>query len=210
MRPDLDIIQKWIEPGSRVLDLGCGDGSLLNYLREHKKTVGIGLEIDETKIDACMAKGIHVIQQDLNKGLQNFESQSFDTVLLTQTLQAVHYPDVLIDEMLRIGKNCIVTFPNFGNWKSRAHLALKGRMPVSEYIPYEWYDTPNIHFCTVRDFDVFCHERHINVITRTVVDYKHRDSWIIRALPNLLSEIAIYHFSRNHSGHPQNPGNTES
>jgi methionine biosynthesis protein MetW len=198
MRPDLDIIQKWIEPGSRVLDLGCGDGSLLNYLREHKKTIGIGLEIDEAKIDACMAKGIHVIQQDLNKGLQNFESQSFDTVLLTQTLQAVHYPDVLIDEMLRIGKNCIVTFPNFGNWKSRAHLAFKGRMPVSEYIPYEWYDTPNIHFCTVRDFDVFCRDKRINVITRTVVDYKHRDSWIIRALPNLLSEIAIYHFSRNH------------
>jgi methionine biosynthesis protein MetW len=203
MRPDLDIIQKWIEPGSRVLDLGCGDGSLLNYLREHKKTIGIGLEIDEAKIDACMAKGIHVIQQDLNKGLHNFESQSFDTVLLTQTLQAVHYPDLLIAEMLRIGKNCIVTFPNFGNWKSRIHLALKGRMPVSEYIPYEWYNTPNIHFCTVRDFDVFCVDKHINVITRTVVDYKHTDSWIIRTFPNLLSEIAIYHFSRM----PQQDGN---
>lgn len=203
MRPDLDIIQKWIEPESRVLDLGCGDGSLLNYLREHKKTIGIGLEIDEAKIDACMAKGIHVIQQDLNKGLQNFESQSFDTVLLTQTLQAVHYPDLLIAEMLRIGKNCIVTFPNFGNWKSRIHLALKGRMPVSEYIPYEWYNTPNIHFCTVRDFDVFCANKHINVITRTVVDYKHTDSWIIRTFPNLLSEIAIYHFSKM----PQQDGN---
>lgn len=203
MRPDLDIIQKWIEPGSRVLDLGCGDGSLLNYLREHKKTIGIGLEIDEAKIDACMAKGIHVIQQDLNKSLQNFESQSFDTVLLTQTLQAVHYPDLLIAEMLRIGKNCIVTFPNFGNWKSRIHLALKGRMPVSEYIPYEWYNTPNIHFCTVRDFDVFCADKHINVITRTVVDYKHTDSWIIRTFPNLLSEIAIYHFSKM----PQQDGN---
>lgn len=196
MRADLDIIRNWIEPGSRVLDLGCGDGSLLRYLQDNLQTIGTGLEIDETKINACLAKGISVIQQDLNKGLQNFESQSFDTVLLTQTLQAVHFPDLLVEEMLRIGKNCIVTFPNFGNWRARLHLAVKGRMPVSEYIPYEWYNTPNIHFCTVRDFDVFCQDKNINVITRTVVDYKHRDSWFIRAAPNLLSEIAIYHFSR--------------
>ena len=196
MRADLDIIQKWIQPGTRVLDLGCGDGSLLAYLRDQKQIIGLGLEIDNNKIDSCLAKGIDVIQQDLNKGLQNFQSQSFDTVLLTQTLQAVHYPDRLIDEMLRIGKNCIVTFPNFGNWKSRAYLNFKGRMPVSDFMPYQWYDTPNIHFCTVRDFDVFCEQRGIHVITRTVVDNKHRDSWIIRTFPNLLSEIAIYHFSR--------------
>ena len=196
MRPDLDIIQKWIEPGSHVLDLGCGDGGLLAYLRAEKNIRGIGLEINETKINSCLSKGINVIQQDLNKGLQNFESQSFDTVLLTQTLQAVHYPDKLVDEMLRIGKNCIVTFPNFGNWKSRAYLAFRGRMPVSDFMPYEWYDTPNIHFCTVRDFDEFCRARNIDVITRTVVDFKHRDSWVIRTMPNLLSEIAIYHFSR--------------
>lgn len=196
MRADLEIIQRWIEPGSRVLDLGCGDGSLLQYLRDHKQTKGIGLEIDNAKIESCLGKGIHVIQQDLNKGLSNFESQSFDTVLLTQTLQAVHYPDVLVEEMLRIGRNCIVTFPNFGNWKSRAYLALKGRMPVSDFMPYQWYDTPNIHFCTVRDFDDFCRQRNIDVITRTVVDYKHRDSGLIRAFPNLLSEIAIYHFCR--------------
>jgi methionine biosynthesis protein MetW len=196
MRADLDIIQKWIKPGSRVLDLGCGDGGLLAYLRDNKQTIGLGLEIDNDKIDSCLAKGIDVIQQDLNKGLGNFQSQSFDTVLLTQTLQAVHYPDLLIEEMLRIGKNCIVTFPNFGNWKSRAYLNFKGRMPVSDFMPYQWYDTPNIHFCTVRDFDVFCQEKGIHVITRTVVDNKHRDSWIIRTFPNLLSEIAIYHFSR--------------
>lgn len=196
MRADLDIIQSWIAPGSRVLDLGCGDGSLLDFLRNNKQVADTGLEIDEENIEKCLQKGVHVIQQDMNKGLQNFESGSFDTVLLTQTLQAVSYPDVVIDEMLRIGKNCIVTFPNFGHWRSRLYLVGKGRMPVSEFMPYEWYNTPNIHFCTVRDFDTFCAARKINVLTRLVVDNKHRDSWTTNLLPNLLGEIAIYHISR--------------
>ncbi len=196
MRADLDIIQSWIQPGSRVLDLGCGDGSLLDFLRNNKQVADTGLEIDEENIEKCLQKGVHVIQQDMNKGLQNFESGSFDTVLLTQTLQAVSYPDVVIDEMLRIGKNCIVTFPNFGHWRSRLYLVSKGRMPVSEFMPYEWYNTPNIHFCTVRDFDSFCAARKINVLTRLVVDNRHRDSWTTNLLPNLLGEIAIYHISR--------------
>jgi methionine biosynthesis protein MetW len=196
MRPDLDIIQSWISPASRVLDLGCGDGSLLDYLKNNKKVSDTGLEIDPDNIEKCLQKGVHVIQQDLNKGLQNFVSNSFDTVLLTQTLQAVSYPDIVIEEMLRIGKNGIVTFPNFGHWRSRAYLVNKGRMPVSEFMPYEWYNTPNIHFCTVRDFDAFCAERNINILTRLVVDNKHRDSWTINLLPNLLGEIAIYHISR--------------
>ena len=196
MRPDLAIIQDWLQPGSRVLDLGCGDGSVLAHLREQKQIIGQGLEIDPVKITSCLAKGVSVVEQDLNQGLDNFESQRFDTVLLTQTLQAVQYPDKVVDEMLRIGRNGIVTFPNFAHWRCRYHLAVKGRMPVSEFMPYEWYDTPNIHFCTVRDFDVFCRERDIRVISRTVVDYKHRGSAIIRALPNLLSAIAIYHIER--------------
>lgn len=196
MRPDLNIIQHWIAPGSRVLDLGCGDGSLLEYLKTHKQISDTGLEIDERKIQGCVSRGVNVIQQDLNKGLQNFSDKSFDTVLLTQTLQAVNYPDVLIDEILRIGHNCIVTFPNFGNWRSRLYLFWKGRMPVSNFMPYQWYNTPNIHFCTVRDFDELCRERHIRVITRTVVDHKHQGSWYIRMWPNLLGETAIYHISR--------------
>jgi len=196
MRADLDIIQHWIAPGSRVLDLGCGDGSLLEYLKRTKGVSDTGLEIDERNIHACLEKGVNVLQQDLDKSLKNFCDKSFDTVLLTQTLQAVSYPDVLMDEMLRIGRNVIVTFPNFGNWRSRMYLTFKGRMPVSNFMPYQWYDTPNIHFCTVKDFDALCRERNIRVITRTVVDHKHQGSWMIRQWPNLLGETAIYHLSR--------------
>ncbi|MDO8272821.1 MAG: methionine biosynthesis protein MetW [Gammaproteobacteria bacterium] len=196
MRPDLDIIQHWIAPGSRVLDLGCGDGGLLEYLKNTRQISEIGLEIDANNIQECLSKGVNVIEQNLNKGLQNFGDKSFDTVLLTQTLQAVNYPDVVIDEMLRIGRNCIVTFPNFGNWRSRLYLLRKGRMPVSKFMPYQWYDTPNIHFCTVRDFDVLCREKGIKVITRTVVDHLHQGNWYIKLWPNLLGETAIYHISR--------------
>lgn len=196
MRPDLDIIQQWITPGSRVLDLGCGDGSLLEFLKKHKNVSETGLEIAESNITQCLAKGVNVIEQDMNISLRNFKDKSFDTVLLTQTLQAVSYPDLIIDEMLRIGKNCIVTFPNFGNWRSRLYLLTKGRMPVSNFMPYQWYNTPNIHFCTVRDFDVLCKEKNIKVITRTVVDHLHQGSWMIKAWPNLLGETAIYHISR--------------
>jgi len=196
MRADYEIIQRWIAPDSRVLDLGCGDGQLLEYLKKEKNISDIGLEINQGDIETCIGKGLNVLQQDLNKGLKNFESESFDTVLLTQTLQAVSYPDILIDEMLRIGKNCIVTFPNFGNWRSRMHLIIKGRMPVSRFMPYQWYDTPNIHFCTVKDFDVLCQQKNIKVLSRTVVDHSHKDRWFINTWPNLLGEVAIYHITK--------------
>ncbi len=196
MRADYEIIQRWIAPDSRVLDLGCGDGQLLEYLKKEKNISDIGLEINQGDIETCIGKGLNVLEQDLNKGLKNFESESFDTVLLTQTLQAVSYPDILIDEMLRIGKNCIVTFPNFGNWRSRMHLIIKGRMPVSRFMPYQWYDTPNIHFCTVKDFDALCQQKNIKVLSRTVVDHAHRDRWFINTWPNLLGEVAIYHITK--------------
>jgi methionine biosynthesis protein MetW len=196
MRPDQKIIQQWIESDSKVLDLGCGDGSLLHYLKTTKNVHGIGLEIDEQKIQRGLEKGINVIEQNLDEGLSNFQSNSFDTVLLAQTLQALSRPDHLVDEMLRIGKKGIVTFPNFGNWKSRLYLSSRGRMPVSKFMPHSWYNTPNIHFCTVKDFDALCREKNIKVLARTVVDLEHQGSWYMRAWPNLLGEIAIYHISK--------------
>ncbi len=196
MRPDQEIIARWIEPGGRVLDLGCGDGALLAWLRGQKGVEAVGLEIDAANIERCLGAGVAVIEQNLNEGLSNFDSGSFDTVLLAQTLQALDNPAELVEEMLRIGRRGIVTFPNFGNWKSRLDLLLRGRMPVSDFMPHAWHNTPNIHFCTVRDFDALCRDRNIRVLARTVVNSRHEGSWAMRAWPNFLGEIAIYHLTR--------------
>jgi methionine biosynthesis protein MetW len=195
MRIDLNEIQHWIAQGSRILDLGCGDGTLLKFLIEHKQVEGYGLEIGSGEINACIEKGINVIEQNLDQGLGNFADNSFDTVLMTQALQTLHFPHLVLDEMLRVGKECIVTFPNFGHWKARWHLATSGRMPVSDLLPYEWYDTPNIHFCTFKDFEVLCREKNIRVIHRQVVN-EQSPAFLKEIAPNLFGETAIYHLSK--------------
>jgi|TARA_R110002020_G_scaffold93724_2_gene225914 methionine biosynthesis protein MetW len=196
MRADLEIIQEWIKPGSRLLDLGCGDGELLRYLSEQRKVTGYGLEIDPEKINACIENGVNVIEQNLDTGLSNFGDHTFDSVLMTQALQAVHYPDQVLEEMLRIGREAILTFPNFAHWRCRLYLGTKGRMPVSEFMPYTWYNTPNIHFCTFKDFEALCRERSIRILDRLVVDQTHRSSMLSGLWPNLLGEIAIYRVTR--------------
>lgn len=196
MRADLEIIQQWIAQDARVLDLGCGDGSFLSHLKTERNIFDCGLEIDPGNINLCLQAGVNVIEQDLNTGLSNFESSSFDTVLLAQTLQTVERPDILVEEMLRISKNCIITFPNFAYWRLRLALLTGGFMPQSRALPYEWFDTPNIHHCTIRDFDSLCKKRKIKILHRTVVDFNHRSSFLMNLHPNLFGINAIYHFTR--------------
>ena len=198
LRPDLEIICEWIKPDTRILDLGCGDGALLTHLKKTRNVTGYGLEIDEENILKCIINGVQVIQTNLDKGITEFfEEDSFDYVVMTQTLQAIQHPEKLLVEMMRIGKEGIVTFPNMAHWKSRLQLSLGGHMPLTRTLPNEWYDTPNIHLCSISDFEKLCQNLSIKIIQRTAVDYAHRHSLGIKLLPNLLGEIALYRFCKN-------------
>lgn len=197
MRPDLALISQWIKPNSHILDLGCGDGFLLNHLSQERNISGYGLEIDAKNIVSCIKAGVNVIQTDLNAGLSEFDNQSFDYVIMTQTLQAIARPDLLIEEMLRVGKEGIVTFPNFGHWKTRVYLGLGGRMPITRSLPSQWYDTPNIHLCTIKDFERLCSRKKIQILRRAVVNVDHQQTLIIRSMPNLFGEIALYQIKRS-------------
>ena len=196
LRRDLEIIADWIRPGSHVLDLGCGDGSLLAHLYEAKQCTGYGLEIDPDNIARCIARGVDVLQTDLDRGLSEFNDNGFDYVVMTQSLQALHFPDRILEEMLRIGREAVTSFPNMGHWKCRAQLALSGHMPVTRSLPHRWYDTPNIHLCTVHDFERLCAARGYRVLRRAAVDQHHRVNFGARLLPNLLGESALYQFRR--------------
>nr|VFJ73175.1 MAG: methionine biosynthesis protein MetW [Candidatus Kentron sp. FW] len=197
LRSDLAIISQWIVPGSRILDLGCGDGALLAYLRDNFSVKGYGLEIDDGHIAHCVAAGLNVIQGNLDEGLPDFDANSFDYVIMTQTLQAVRSPERLVREMLRVGREGIVTFPNFGHWSARIQIALQGKMPVSEALPCQWYDTPNIHLCTVKDFERLCKENDIRILQRTVVDVAHNENLFMQLFPNIFGEIAIYRLCKS-------------
>ena len=190
-RADYATIAGWIEPGARVLDLGCGDGSLMAALGTARGARGYGVELDEAGFLASVHNGIDVIQGDLERGLAGFDDGSFDCVVLSQTLQAMRHIHEIVAEMLRVGREAIVTFPNFGHWSHRLQI-LRGRMPVSESLPFQWYDTPNIHLCTVADFDRFLAERGFAVLDRVVLAHGRR----IAVAPNLRGELAIYRFRR--------------
>ena len=188
-RADFAAIAGWVGVGSSVLDLGCGDGSLLRYLREGRRATGYGVEIDDASVLACVNNGTSVIQGDLERGLAEFEDRSFDYVILSQTLQAVRHSERIIREMLRVGREGIVTFPNFGYWKNRLQVA-GGRMPVSENLPFQWFETPNIHMCPLADFERFCAERRVRILERKVLTSERPVTW----WPNLLGALAVYRF----------------
>ncbi|OGA29201.1 MAG: methionine biosynthesis protein MetW [Betaproteobacteria bacterium RIFCSPLOWO2_02_FULL_65_24] len=191
-RPDFRAIADWVKPGSTVLDLGCGDGLLLQYLQENRQVRGYGVEISDASIVACVNNGVNVIQSDLERGLAGFDAGSFDYVILSQTLQAVRHTEEIVMEMLRVGRAAIVTFPNFGYWPQRLQVLLEGRMPVSEALPYQWYDTPNVHLFTIDDFEMFCRTHSIRIMERVVM----RDGERIAYAPNLRGSLAVYRIEK--------------
>ena len=186
-RPDFAAIARWVARSARVLDLGCGDGSLLRYLWQANQAPGYGVEIDDDSVLACVANDVNVLQVDLESGLSLFADGSFDCVVLSETLQTIHRIELLMREMLRVDREVIVSFPNFGHWSARIQVAL-GRMPVSETLPYEWYETPNVHHCTIRDFEELCRRLGVRIRERLVL----HEGKPVGVLPNLLGSLAVY------------------
>ncbi len=191
LRQDLAQIAAWIEPGSRILDLGCGDGTLLAHLRGSHASAGYGIEIADDSVLECVRKQVNVIQADLESGLRMFADGMFDTVVLSQTLQAMRHVEAVLLEMIRVGRRGIVSFPNFGHWRHALAL-LGGHMPVTPEIPYQWYDTPNIHLCTPKDFEVLAARLGLRITDRTLL----AAGAPVRVLQNLRATVAIYRFEK--------------
>ncbi len=188
---EADAIVRWIAPGARVLDLGCGDGALLRRLWEEKRAPGYGVEIDDAHVLECLKNDVNVLQMDLEDGLAAFADRSFDCVILSETLPAIHRQERLLREMLRVGREAIVSFPNFGYWRLRLQLALGGRMPVSPELPHPWYETPNVHLCTMRDFEALARKLGFRIEERLALTGGRQ----VTAAPNLLGAIALYRVS---------------
>jgi len=192
-RPDFDVIAGWIEPGHRVLDLGCGDGTLLRHLIDTRGVQGWGVEIDDANILAAIRNGINVIQGNLERGLDEFADQAVDHVVLSRTLQTVRHTEGILREMLRVGREAVVSFPNFAYWKNLRSV-LDGRMPVSEDLPYQWYDSPNVRFFTLLDFEALCAQMGLIIRERSVLDEAGNP---VENEVNFLGSLAVYRLTRN-------------
>jgi len=194
MKKEFQIISKLIEENKRVLDVGCGDGILMKHLKDNKNVDTRGLEISKNNVQMCISKGLSVIEGNAEKDLQQFPDLSFDYAILSQTLQAFYDPEKVIDDLLRVANKAIVTIPNFGYWKVRMHLFFKGTMPVTKHLPNEWYNTPNLHMCTIKDFVNFCAQKKINLF-RSLALHEEKVSEINSKnlnFKNLLSELGIF------------------
>lgn len=197
-RIDLRVITGFVTQGARVLDVGCGDGALLQRLEDEKQADGRGIELSQKGVNRAVARGLSVVQGDADHDLATYPESAFDFVILSQTLQATHNPRIVLEQLLRIGRKVVVSFPNFGNWRIRTKLAFDGRMPITEDLPYRWYDTPNIHFCTIRDFVQLIED--VDARIETAVALYGNGRRLKRALPltlwNLLADQAIFLLSR--------------
>jgi methionine biosynthesis protein MetW len=193
VRADLDLVARMVPPGSRVLDLGCGDGDLLAALIASRGCRGQGVEVSREALHACVERGVPVVEADIDRGLPEFEDGSFDVVVLSQTLQAVHRPALVLRELTRVGRLGIVSFPNFGHWRLRVQLVARGKMPVTRTLPYRWYETPNIHLCTVRDFEALARAEGLTLLDRRLLDASGGAAPArARRRPNLLAAGAAY------------------
>lgn len=188
IRPDHRVILQWVEGRSSVLDLGCGEGELLSILAQQKQVRGQGIEIDERAISKCVASGLSVFQEDIDTGLAEYPDKSFDYVILNQSFQQVRRPDFVLREALRVGKKCIVSFPNFAYYAARLQMLLGGKVPVTRALPYEWYDTPNLHFLSISDFIEYCAKRGFTIEGTSFIT-KEKE---VRVFPNLFAEIGIF------------------
>ena len=194
MKKEFKIISDLIENNTRVLDVGCGDGTLMKYLKDEKNIDTRGLEISKNNVQNCISKGLSVIEGDAEKDLHQFPNLSFDYVVLSQTLQAFYNPEKVIDDLLRVANKAIVTIPNFGYWKVRLHLLIKGTMPITKTLPNEWYNTPNLHMCTIKDFFNFCSKKNIELY-KSIALKSEKTSTINKAninIKNLYSELGIF------------------
>jgi methionine biosynthesis protein MetW len=198
MRYDLEIIAAWVAPASRVLDLGCGTGELLAYLKREKQVRGSGIESSEEKVAACIEQGLQVLQGDINEEIRDYPDQTFDYVILSQTLQQVYAPQELIGELLRVGRQVIVSFPNFSHWSIRLQLLLRGYAPKNRQLPYDWYDTPNIRVITLKDFRHFAKKFHCRIDREAAVKSPKGEGAgkQLRFLPNLRATYGIFLISR--------------
>lgn len=192
LRPEFHYIVDLVQPGSSVLDLGCGEGQLMKALQKKKRARVQGIELSDTAVQACVENGLFVYHGDLDEGLADFNDHSVDYVILTSTIQVLNRPDLLIREAARVGRKCIISVPNFGYWRVRFQLMFEGVMPRTSNLPYQWYDTPNIHLTTINDFKRFCREHNLGIISETDLVMREHDCKRVHLLPNFFADYGIF------------------